>query len=189
MKFTRVSVLAAVAFAVACGAASNPDVAATAGSQKLSVDRLAGILGSSQAPLEKDVARSIAELWINYQLAAEAAAKGDSLNDPKLMRDALWSNIDNIRVKKFYETVSKGWSEQAPGTDEERYNSGEAYAARHILVKVDEKATPEQKAAAKAKAEGILKEATPANLPRLPPRATSRVRRSAAATWGCLPRA
>jgi parvulin-like peptidyl-prolyl isomerase len=163
MKFTRVSVLAAVAFAVACGAASNADVAATAGSQKLSVDRLAGILGNSQAPLEKDVARSIAELWINYQLAGQAAAKGDSLNDPKLMRDALWSNIDNIRVKKFYETVSKGWDAQAPGTDEERYNKGEAFAARHILVKVDEKATPEQKAAAKAKAEGILKEATPAN--------------------------
>ncbi len=163
MKFTRLSVLAAVAFAVACGAASNPDVAATAGSQKLSVDRLAGILGNSQAPLEKDVARSIAELWINYQLAGTAAAKGDSLNDTKLMQDALWSNIDNIRVKKFYETVSKGWDSMSPGSDESRYNSGEAFAARHILVKVDEKATPEQKAAAKSKAEGILKEATPAN--------------------------
>lgn len=163
MKFTRVSVLAAVASAVACGAASNPDVAATAAGQQLSVTRLADIVGNSQAPLEKDVARSIAELWINYQLAGTAAAKGDSLNDPKVMQDALWSNIDNIRVKKFYDKVSAGWDSVSPGTDESRYNSGEAFAARHILIKVDEKATPEQRAAAKSKAEDILKQATPAN--------------------------
>ncbi len=163
MKSYRLSVLGAVAFAVACGAASNPDVAAKAGNQQLSVTRLAEILGQSQAPLEKDVARSIAELWVNYQLVGLAAAKGDSLSDPKVMEAALWSSIENIRVKKFYDAVSKGWSDQAPGTDEQRYNSGEAFAARHILVKVDQGATPEQKAAAKSKAEGILKEATPAN--------------------------
>lgn len=163
MKSYRLSVLGAVAFAVACGAASNPDVAAKAGNQQLSVTRLAEILGQSQAPLEKDVARSIAELWVNYQLVGLAAAKGDSLNDPKVMEAALWSSIENIRVKKFYDEVSKGWTDQAPGTDEERYNSGEAFAARHILVKVDEGATPEQKAAARTKAEGILKEATTSN--------------------------
>lgn len=163
MKSYRLSVLAAVAFAVACGAASNPDVAATAGNQQLSSARLAEILGQSQAPLEKDVARSIAELWVNYQLVALSAAKGDSLTDPKVMQDALWSNLDNIKVKKFYDNVSKGWGDQAPGTDEERYNNGEAFAARHILVKTEQGATPEQIAAAKAKAQGILAQATPAN--------------------------
>lgn len=163
MKSYRLSVLAAVAFAVACGAASNPDVAATAGNQQLPSAKLAEILGQSQAPLEKDVARSIAELWVNYQLVALSAAKGDSLTDPKVMQDALWSNLDNIRVKKFYDNVSKGWNDQAPGTDEERYNSGEAYAARHILIKTEQGATPEQIAAAKAKASDILKQATPAN--------------------------
>jgi len=163
MKSYRLSVLAAVAFAVACGAASNPDVAATAGNQQLSSAKLAEILGQSQAPLEKDVARSIAELWVNYQLVALSAAKGDSLTDPKVMQDALWSNLDNIRVKKFYDNVSKGWNDQAPGSDEERYNSGEAYAARHILIKTEQGATPEQIAAAKAKATDILKQATPAN--------------------------
>jgi len=163
MKSYRLSVLAAVAFAVACGAASNPDVAATAGNQQLSSAKLAEILGQSQAPLEKDVARSIAELWVNYQLVALSAAKGDSLTDPKVMQDALWSNLDNIRVKKFYDNVSKGWNDQAPGSDEERYNNGEAYAARHILIKTEQGATPEQIAAAKAKATDILKQATPAN--------------------------
>lgn len=163
MKSYRVPVLAAVVFAVACGASSNPDVAATAGDQQLSVTRLADILGSSQAPLERDVARSIAELWVNYQLAAVAAAKGDSLSDKKMMDYALWSNIANIRVKKFYDGISKGWESQSAGPDEQRYMQGEAMAARHILVKVEANATPEQKTASLKKAEAIRAEATAAN--------------------------
>lgn len=163
MKSSRLSVLALIAFAVACGAASNPDVAAKAGDQELSSARLAEILAGTQAPLEKDVARSIAELWVNYQLAGLAAANNDSLSDPKVMREALWSQIDNIRVKKFYDEVSKNWGSMSPGTDEERYAKGEAYAARHILVKTEPTFTPEQMEAAKKRAEGIMAEATAAN--------------------------
>lgn len=189
MKSYRLSVLAAVAFAVACGAASNPDVAATAGNQQLPAAKLAEILGQSQAPLEKDVARSIAELWVNYQLVALSAAKGDSLTDPKVMQDALWSNLDNIRVKKFYDNVSKGWNDQAPGGDEQRYNSGEAFAARHILIKLEQGATPEQQTAARSKAMDILRQATPANFASLAAPRTSRVPRSAAVTSACSARA
>jgi parvulin-like peptidyl-prolyl isomerase len=188
MKSHRVSVLAAVAFAVACGAASNPNVAATAGDQQLSVTRLADILGQSQAPLEKDVARSIAELWINYQLVGVAAAKGDSLSDPATMRDALWSNLDNIRVKKFYDNVSKGWDSVAPGTDEQRYGNGEALAARHILVKTDAGATPEQLSAARTKAMGILAQATPANFAALAARSDEPGAKERGGDLGVFPR-
>lgn len=163
MKSSRLSVLALVAFAVACGAASNPDVAAKAGDTELSSARLAEVLAQSQAPLEKDVARNIAELWVNYQLVGLAAANNDSLSDAKVMQEALWSQIDNIRVKKFYDNVSKGWDSLSPGTDESRYMSGEALAARHILVKTEPNATPEQIGVAKKKADGILAEATTAN--------------------------
>lgn len=163
MKSSRLSVLALIAFAVACGAASNPDVAAKAGDQELSSERLAEILAGTQAPLEKDVARSIAELWVNYQLAGLAAANNDSLTDPKVMREALWSQIDNIRVKKFYDQVSKDWESFSPGSDEERYANGEAYAARHILVKTEQSFTPEQMEAARKRAEAIMAEATAQN--------------------------
>jgi peptidyl-prolyl cis-trans isomerase D len=163
MRSFRVPVLAVAAFAIACGAADNPDVAAKVGSEQLSSARLADILGNSQAPLERDVARSIAELWVNYQLLGQAAAKGDSLNDKKTMDDALWSNIENMKVKKFYDTYQKTWDTVTYGTDEERYNKGEKLGARHILVKVDPTATPEQRQAARRKAEQIRAEATPAN--------------------------
>lgn len=163
MKSYLVPAFAVAAFAVACGASDNPDVAARAGDQQLSATRLADILGKSQAPLEKDVARSIAELWVNYQLVGLAGANNDSLKDPAVLDDAMWSNMDNIRVKKLYDQVSAGWDTLAPGTDEERYNSGEVLAARHILVRVDEGATPEQKQAARRRAEDIRKQVTPQN--------------------------
>ena len=91
------------------------DVVASVDAQELSVTRLANILGTSQAPVEKDVARSIAELWVNYQLVALSGANGDSLADKRTMDQALWSNIDNIRVKKFYDDVSKGWDVRSQG--------------------------------------------------------------------------
>jgi parvulin-like peptidyl-prolyl isomerase len=163
MKSYRLPAFAAAAFAIACGAASNPDVAATVGSEQLSVTRLADVIGNSQAPLEKDVARTIAELWVNYQLVATASAKGDSLSDKKTMDDALWSNVENLRVKKFYDTYQKTWDTVKVGTDEERYNSGEKMAARHILVRLEPTATPEQKAAALKKITAIRAEVTPAN--------------------------
>ncbi len=167
MKSYRLPAFAAVALAIACGATDNPDVAARAGKQQLSVTRLADIIGNSQAPLEKDVARSIAELWVNYQLVGLAAARGDSLADAKVLDDALWSTIANVRVKKFYDEISKGWDTVSSGTDEARYNAGEALSARHILVKVDEGSTQEQRDAARRKAEAIRAEATPANFAKL----------------------
>ncbi len=167
MTSYRLPAFAAAAFAIACGAASNPDVAANVGGQQLSVTRLADILGTSQLPLEKDVARQIAELWVNYQLMASAGAKGDSLTDKPTMDNALWSPMQQMKVKKFYDTYQKTWDTVKVGTDEERFNGGEAMAARHILVKVDPSATPEQKEAARKKAEGIRAEATPANFAKL----------------------
>lgn len=167
MKSYRLPALAAAAFAIACGAASNPDVAATVGTEQFSVTRLADVLGNSPAPLEKDVARSIAELWVNYQLVGLSAAKNDSLSDKKTMDDALWADLENMKVKKFYDTYQKTWDTVKVGSDEERFNSGEAMAARHILVKLDPTATPEQKEVARKKAEAIRAEATPANFAKL----------------------
>ncbi len=172
MTSYRLPALAAAAFAIACGAASNPDVAAKVGGQQLSVTRLADILGQSQAPLEPDVARSVAELWVNYQLLGLAASKNDSLIDQKTMDDALWSSIQNMKVKKFYDTYQKTWDTVKIASDEERYNNGEKLGARHILVLTPETATPEQRETARKKAEAIRAEATPANFASLAARRT-----------------
>ena len=170
MKLSRVpavAALAAVALAAACGADGGSGTVAKAGSQELTADRLGTILATSQAPLEVEVARSVAELWVNYQLAGVAAANSDTITDPAIMDDGLWSAIDNMRVKALYDSVAAGWN-TAPGrSDEERYNEGEVMAARHILVQVAPDADTAAVEAARQKAEAIRAEATPANFARL----------------------
>ncbi len=169
MKLSRVpaavGVLAA-AFVVACDG-GGVGTAAKAGSQELPVDRLADIIATSQAPLEVEVARSVAELWVNYQLAGVAAARGDTVTANEDMDAGLWSAIDNMRVKVLYDSISKTWTVGSAKSDEQRFNDGEFMSARHILVTVGQDAPAETVEAARKKAEGIRAEATPGNFVRL----------------------
>src|SRR5688572_22349539 len=59
---------------------AHVDVAARAGSQELSVTRLGELLGASKIPLRRDVVQTVADMWVNYQLLARAAAHSDTLN-------------------------------------------------------------------------------------------------------------
>lgn len=169
MKVYRVSTIAlvAAAMAAACGSSVSVDTAAKVGQQEMTVDELAEVLSTSQAPLETEVARSVAELWVNYQLAGLAAARGDTMSSPQVMDAGLWSAIDNMRVRTLYEDVSKSFDTMGGPSDEERYASGEVMSARHILVQVAPDATPADIETARKKAEGIRAEATPANFVRL----------------------
>jgi len=170
MKLYRVPVialLAAVTTAAACGSGDSVDTAARVGSQELTVTMLADVISSSQAPLEPEVARSIAELWVNYQLAGLAAARGDTMTDTAVMDAGLWSAIDNMRVKQLYDQVSTSWPMDSSTSPEARYAAGELMSARHILMQVGQDATPEVVEAQRKKAEAIRAEATPANFARL----------------------
>jgi hypothetical protein len=169
MKLSRVPALAALSAAtmMACGGFGDVGTAAKAGSQSLPVERLADIMAGSQAPLELEVARSIAELWINYQLAGVAAANADTVTDNAAMDDGLWSAIQNMRVRQLYDSVKTTWNANSAKSDEERYGAGEFMSARHILVSVAPDAKPEDIEAAARKAEQIRGEATPANFVRL----------------------
>src|SRR5919204_6647639 len=121
---------------------AHVDVVATAGSQELSVDRLAQLLGRVKVPVTPEIAKAVTDLWVNYQLIGQAAARGDSLNDPKVIDQALWPVIAQQRAQKWHEQVAKSF----PGIDtsgaEAKYKQGEMLAARHILLQVPENASP-----------------------------------------------
>jgi hypothetical protein len=144
---------------------AHVDVVARAGSQELSVTRLSELLGNSRAPLNRDVAKSVAELWVNYQLLGKAAAEGDSLTSPKVVDDAMWAAIAGARANKWFDVVSKTWKAGDPASAEARFNQGELLAARHILLTV-----PQGGAGAdsiRRRAEAIRAQATPANFAEL----------------------
>lgn len=139
MKRSLVLALAIALPAAACDGfkeamTAHVDVAARAGSQELSVTRLAELLGNSKIPLQRDVVKTVANLWVNYQLLARAAAHNDSLDQPGVIDEAMWSALTSTRLQKFTNQISQDWA--APGDtsgNAAAYARGDLLAARHIL--------------------------------------------------------
>ncbi|MEX1185383.1 MAG: peptidylprolyl isomerase [Gemmatimonadaceae bacterium] len=112
---------------------AHTDTAARAESNQLSAARLAQLIGSSQAPVRKDVIRTVADVWVNYQLLALAAADGDSLNQPATIDSAMWSLFANQRAQKWFTQISRDWGRVDTAAAPRRYAAGDLLAASHIL--------------------------------------------------------
>ncbi len=170
MKAVSFALAAAAALAVSATACeglkeamtAHVDTAARAGSEELSVDRLAKLLNEATVPPRKDVANAIANAWVDYQLLAQAAATGDTTVSPKEMQDALWAPIAAIKARKYYELVSKNWGVADTAAARQMYDSGDILAASHILL-LTKGATPDVKAKAKAKANALRSQANASN--------------------------
>lgn len=169
MKRHALLALAAAASLAACDGlkealSAHQETVARAGGQELSVTRLAELLGNSRFPIGKPVAHDLASLWVDYQLLAQAAVKGDSLTDPKAIDAAMWQAMDAAKVRKYYELVSKGFAAGGDSTQAEaRYANGEILAARHILLQAPEGMPPAARDSMKRRLQTIRAGLTPAN--------------------------
>src|SRR6478609_9749168 len=131
--------LASVAVAACSGLkdalTAHVDVVARAASQELSVNRLGDLLGNAkiQVPVTKDNAMIVADLWTGYEQIAYAAAHGDSLADKKAIDAAFAPLINQQRLNRYMDSVSK--TLQVDSASEKTYNeaAGGLLAARHIL--------------------------------------------------------
>ncbi|HEU4746897.1 MAG TPA: peptidylprolyl isomerase [Gemmatimonadaceae bacterium] len=141
---------------------AHTDRVATAADAELTVPRLGQLLGKSRAPVRKDIAKSIASVWVDYQLLGVAAANNDSLNDPEAVEEAMWPAIANLKARKWYEQVSKGWGTEDPAAAASKYASGEILAADHILL-LTQGMTPPQKAEVKRKIDAVRAGVSQAN--------------------------
>ncbi|MEO5590183.1 MAG: peptidylprolyl isomerase [Gemmatimonadaceae bacterium] len=141
---------------------AHADVVAKAADQELTVTRLANLMGSSKAPLRKDIANTIADVWVNYHLVGLAAANNDSLTDVKRMDEAMWAILANVKAKKWYDLVSKTWKSPDAASAEAAYNSNSMLAASHILLLTPD-SSPAGKAAVKKKIDAIRAQVTSAN--------------------------
>lgn len=138
---------------------AHVDTVARAGSQELSVTRLAQMMGgTAEVPINTETARAIAEVWVNYQLLAQAAAKNDSLNDPKKVDEAMWMAIAQAKTGKLVDTLSKGWAGDTNVTDA-IYAQGNLLSAQHILFTTPPNGTPAQIDSVRRRAEAVLAQA------------------------------
>lgn len=136
---------------------AHVDVVARAGSQELTVTRLAELVGPTDVPLQADAIRTIAQLWVNYQLLGHAGANGDSLFTDADADAGMWSAIAQMRSRKLYEEISKGWAgNMDPATMEKAYNDGVLLGASHVLLsKQPEGMSPEGNAVVRKQAEAL----------------------------------
>lgn len=175
MTRLRLSLLAVVlTAATACGAikdamTSHVDVVARAGSQELTVTELADMMaGTPQVPIRADVARTIAQMWVNYQLLGLAAANGDTLGTVELANQGMWSTIEQMRLTQMYEQFARAAA--APDSSKFRaaYEAGELLGAAHILIsKQPEGLGTAANDSLRREAEGIARTVTSATFARV----------------------
>ncbi|MGI8508462.1 MAG: peptidylprolyl isomerase [Gemmatimonadaceae bacterium] len=174
MKSASLALAAVAAFGVSVTACNglkdamtaHVDTAARAGSEELSVDRLAKLMNEATVPPRKDVATAIANAWVDYQLLGQAAAKGDTAVSAKEIDDAMWAAIGSLKARKYYEVVSKNWGTVDSTAARQMYNNGDILAASHILL-VTKGAPEAAKAAAKTKADALRSQANASNFAQL----------------------
>src|SRR3954469_3020366 len=112
MKRQGMFVVAAVAALAACEGAltAHVDTVAKAGSQELTIERLGTLLGSApqipiQGPQARDVAKNVANLWVDYQLLGVAAAHSDSIGDGKDIDQSLWAIVAMERIRRLGDQI------------------------------------------------------------------------------------
>ena len=177
MTRPRSLALAAAATALAaCGGlkdalSAHADTVAKAAGQELSVERLATLLGRSQIPLNRDIAKNLAGLWVDYQLLGQAAARNDSLSDPKTIDAALWAVIAQERLRKLGERLVARNAGADTANAGAKYASGDLLSAKHILIpfggQPGGQPSPAQRDAARKKAEALRAQVNPTNFSNL----------------------
>ena len=141
---------------------AHVDTVAHAGSQELTVDRLATLLNEAKVPPRKEVATAIANAWLDYQLLGQAAAHGDTTTDPKAIDQAMWAAVASFKARKYVDIISKGWGVADTNVARKMYDNGDVLGASHILLLTKGK-SPAEAAEAEKKAAALQKEATSAN--------------------------
>jgi len=142
---------------------AHVDVAAKAGTQELSVQRLGSLLAQAKVPPNHEIATAITNLWVDYQLLGDAAAHSDSLTDPKLVDQALWSVIAQERMSKWHDQHAKTYTGIDTSNLAQRYAQGEMLAASHILLTVPANASQTVKDSVRKRAEALRREVTDQN--------------------------
>lgn len=181
MKIRSIAVLLlSAATLAACDAlkealTAHVDVAARAEEQEFSVTRLSDLMGNSTLgiPVNRDIAMLLSDLWVNYQLLGVAAARGDSLTDPKAIDTAMSGVIANMKLREFMQRIAG--SMKTDSASEATYNqaTGGVFSARHILFPLPGGASQQQKDSVRRVAEGVRARVTNANFADLAKRYSS----------------
>lgn len=136
---------------------SHADVAAEAGEIELTSERLAAILtGPKEVRLNQEAAQFVTNLWVDYALFAQAVAAGTLPMDSAAIEQALWPVIAEIRQARWHDTLMARRGNVTPADADRLYAGDEVRVFQHMLFGVQQTAVPEERAAARKRAETAL---------------------------------
>ncbi len=155
----RLAVIPLVALLGGCADAfrGHQDVVARAAGQELSVERLATLLApAKQVPLRREVFDRVAEVWVDYQLLAQAVAAGDSLLDSATIERANWPVVAQVLANYLHDSLIGARATPTTAQVDSAYAAGNHRYLYHILFRVRQDTTDAVKAAKRRQAEGAL---------------------------------
>jgi hypothetical protein len=136
---------------------AHADVAAEAGSQQLSSERLAEILSSGKGiKANHETADFVSNIWVDYALFAQAAADGKLPLDSAGVAQVVWPEVSELRGSHWHDTLTARRSNFSPGAADSVYNANQVRLLQHILFRVEPNAVPEVRNAALKKASNAL---------------------------------
>jgi hypothetical protein len=161
-RFTLVSLLVLSAGLSGCNnfrdlISAHADVAAEAGSQQLTSERLAEILAAGKGiKPNHETADFVTNVWVDYALFAQAAAAGKLPLDSAGVAQVVWPEMAELRGSHWHDTLMARRSNFSPGAADSVYNADQVRLLQHILFRVEPNAVPEVRDAARKKASSAL---------------------------------
>jgi hypothetical protein len=156
------SILVAGTSLTGCGSfrdlfSAHADVAAQAGDQRLTSQRLSQILaGGKGMRANRDAANYVSNIWVDYSLFAQAVADGKLPLDSASIAKAVWPELAELRGSHWHDSLMARRSNISPKAADSTYQGDSVRVLQHILFRTPQNAVPEVRNAARKKAEGAL---------------------------------
>lgn len=132
------------------------DVAARAGGQEFSVDRLGELAARGRyVPLERDVLERLAALWVDYSLFAQRLAQGDSLLDSVTVLSSMWDDAQLQIIKHYHRDIVGQRVVVDDAAVDSAYQAGDHRLIYHILVNSPAGRSQAEKSARRRRAERL----------------------------------
>lgn len=160
----RVALLGMVLVLAGCEAlrdafSAHADVAARAAQQTLTTERLAELVAhAKRIPINQGTLSSLAYLWVDYALLAEALARNDSLADSATVLASAWPVVSQLKWEKFHEQLMAGRATLSNPQVDSAFAAGGARVFQHILLRVPANSGPDVERATRGRIEGLLRQ-------------------------------
>ena len=137
---------------------AHADVAAEAGSQQLSAQRLAQILssGGKGVKINQETADYVAGVWVDYALLGQAVAHGTLPLDSSSVADAVWPEISELKGNHWHDTLMAHRASVGDAAVDSVYRSNNIRVLQHILFGARPNIDSTQRVGIKKKAEATL---------------------------------